>query len=149
MWTPFVREHRHSGAPPHMLYTQPGALPHMKKSKKKKNFQKFFFRKLAMSRPPLPGGAIPDFSQKKGVHHVMRLIFTIYHAQNKTKLMTQIRVIGKNGHFWAILTPLPPGGPYRIFFQKSGRVTFLHLSCLAFMQKIGTIQCAIFEKSID
>ena len=71
-----------------------------------------------MSRPPLPGGAIPDFSQKKGVHHVMRLIFTIYHAQNKTKLMTQIRVIGKNGHFWAILTPFAPRGAIPEFFSK-------------------------------
>ena len=123
MWTPFVREHRHRGAPPHTLYTQPGALPHMKKSKKK-NFQKFFFRKLAMSRPPLPGGAIPDFSQKKGVHHVMGLIFTIYHAQNKTKLMTQIRVIGKNGHFWPILTSPLPGEAKPDFFSKIGPCHF-------------------------
>ena len=71
-----------------------------------------------MSRPPSPGGAKPDFSQKKGVHHVMWLIFTIYHAQNKKKLMKQIRVIGKNGHLWAILTFLAPGGARPDFFSK-------------------------------
>ena len=71
-----------------------------------------------MSRPPSPGGAKPDFSQKKGVHHVMWLIFTIYHAQNKKKLMIQIRENGKNGHFCPILTPFAPGGAIPEFFSK-------------------------------
>ena len=71
-----------------------------------------------MSRPPLPRGAIPKFSQKKGVHHIMRLIFTMFHAQNEKKVMTQIREIGKNGHFWAILTPFAPRGAIPEFFSK-------------------------------
>ena len=71
-----------------------------------------------MSRPPPPTGVIPEFSQKKGVHHVMRLIFTIYHAQNKKKLMIQIRENGKNSHFCPILTPFAPGGAKPDFFSK-------------------------------
>ena len=81
-----------------------------------------------MSSPPLPpGGTIPELAQKKGVHHIMWLIFTMVHAQNKKKLMNEIREIGKNGHFCTVLTtPLPLEWP-QVKISKICPMIFLHL----------------------
>ena len=109
------------------------------KNKKKNKKISIFFSKISYVETPLPGEAKPEFSQKKGVHHIMWLIFTMFYAQNEKKLMNQFREKGKNGHFCPVLTsPLPRElKPY--FFQKLGHVTFLDTSWLAFMQSISKL----------
>ena len=46
---------------------------------------------------------LPEFSQRKGVHHTIILIIRSFNPQNKRNLMTQNGEIVKNVHFWPIL----------------------------------------------
>ena len=68
--------------------------------------------------------AKPEFSQKKGVHHIMWLIFTMFHAQNKKNSMIHFREIVKNSQFCPILTSPLPGEAKPDFFSKIGPCHF-------------------------
>ena len=66
-----------------------------------------------------------DFSQKKGVHHMIILTIRRFNPQNKRNFMKQTREIGKNVHFWPILTS------FWSFLTKKD-----------FLSKIGLCQCS-------
>ena len=89
--------------------------------------------------PPKPGvilGCITraqNFFWTCGFHDVVALILAYLHAKNQKKLMTQFSAKFEKLSFSAHLGPF---GPTKIFFQKSGSVTFLHLSWTNFVPKI-------------